>query len=139
MTITIIFADSDEEVEVEVEEFTSLEDVFPHPKESPSEKTPTEKSPAEWSSFLDDEYNKPYFRELDYKVLKAYTTSTSYPPFELIFNAFEMTPLKDVKVVIIGQDPYINYNQAMGLCFSVPSETTTPPSLKNIFKEWTVF
>jgi len=56
-----------------------------------------------------------------------------YPPENLIFNAFQKTPFKDLKVLIVGQDPYINENEAMGLCFSIPKGTKVPPSLKNIY------
>ncbi|CAK87274.1 unnamed protein product (macronuclear) [Paramecium tetraurelia] len=68
-------------------------------------------------------------------IKKEYQTKTCYPPFEKIFNAFQLTPINKIKVVIVGQDPYINQNEAMGLCFSVPrSQTKIPPSLKNVYK-----
>jgi len=67
-------------------------------------------------------------------VQNAYATQTVYPPKELIFNAFKLTPINNIKVVIVGQDPYINPKQAMGLSFSVPRGTAVPPSLRNIYK-----
>lgn len=88
-----------------------------------------------WKSVLIEEFNKPYFKNLVAFVKSEYATKTIFPPGKLIFNAFEQTPFNDVKVVIIGQDPYHGPNQAMGLCFSVPEGIPLPPSLKNIYKE----
>ena len=88
-----------------------------------------------WSSILDEEFKKEYFIHLKEFVDKSYQSSTCYPPKELIFNALRLTPFEEVKVVIIGQDPYHGPNQAHGLCFSVNDEIAFPPSLINIFKE----
>lgn len=88
-----------------------------------------------WKEALADEFEQPYFRELTNRVRQAYSTATVFPPGSLIFNAFNLTPLDRVKVVILGQDPYHNYGQAMGLSFSVPDGCPIPPSLQNIYKE----
>ncbi len=89
-----------------------------------------------WKEALKAEFDKPYFTQL-VATLKAEKTSGKviYPPGRLIFNAFQCTPIKKVKVVIIGQDPYHNPGQAHGLSFSVPDGVKAPPSLLNIFKE----
>ena len=76
-----------------------------------------------------------YFEELWQKVNEAYVADQCFPPKKEIFRALELTPFEKVKVVIIGQDPYHNFQQANGLCFSVSENVTAPPSLKNIFKE----
>lgn len=90
----------------------------------------------DWAKALDAEFKKPYYRELYNFVKEEYATTTIYPPAEDIFNALHYTPLNEVKVVILGQDPYHNVNQAHGLCFSVlPSQPDIPPSLQNIYKE----
>ena len=90
----------------------------------------------DWAEVLKDEFKKPYYRELYNFVKEEYATTTIYPPAEDIFNALHYTPLNEVKVVILGQDPYHNVNQAHGLCFSVlPSQPDIPPSLQNIYKE----
>ena len=90
----------------------------------------------DWAQALREEFKKPYYREL-YNFVKAeYARTTIYPPADDIFNALHYTPLSEVKVVILGQDPYHNVNQAHGLCFSVlPSQKEIPPSLQNIYKE----
>ena len=89
----------------------------------------------DWADALKDEFRKPYYRELYNFVKEEYATITIYPPSEDIFNALHYTPLNEVKVVILGQDPYHNVNQAHGLCFSVlPSQPDIPPSLQNIYK-----
>lgn len=88
-----------------------------------------------WKTHLQDEFNSPYFKELIAFVKEDYTNTTCFPPGKLIFNAFEKCHFNDLKVVIIGQDPYHNYNQANGLCFSVNDDIAHPPSLINIFKE----
>ena len=91
---------------------------------------------ATWREKLAPEFTKPYFAQI-----KQFLTSqkaggaTIFPPGPLIFNAFEQTPFDKVRVVILGQDPYHNPGQAMGLCFSVPKRTPVPASLKNIYKE----
>lgn len=88
-----------------------------------------------WKRVLEDEFLKPYFGELKQKLLISKKQNRIYPPSDLIFNAFNLTPFNKVKVVILGQDPYHQPNQAMGLSFSVPSSVKIPPSLKNIYKE----
>ncbi len=88
-----------------------------------------------WGEVLKDEFTAPYFSDLkDFLVIEK-TKHTVYPPGKLIFNAFDQTPFNDVKVVILGQDPYHGIGQAHGLCFSVPKGIKSPPSLVNIFKE----
>ncbi len=89
----------------------------------------------DWLTALTTEFHKPYYRELFQFVQKEYNTTTIFPPAEDIFNAFHLTPLSKVKVVIIGQDPYHNDGQAHGLCFSVKPKVDIPPSLMNIYKE----
>lgn len=85
---------------------------------------------------MTEEFKKPYFSELVQYLKKAKKEgATIYPPGPLIFNAFELTPFDKVKVVILGQDPYHNPGEAMGLCFSVPKDVRVPPSLKNVYKE----
>lgn len=88
-----------------------------------------------WNDFLNSEFEKPYFKELSKKVKEESELYNVFPKKEDRLKAFELTDLDDVKVVILGQDPYINYGEAMGLCFSVPVGVKIPPSLKNIFKE----
>lgn len=88
-----------------------------------------------WKEKLADEFEKPYFKELTDFVRQEYKTQVCYPPGKLIFNAFNLCPFDQVKVVIIGQDPYHGPGQAQGLCFSVNDGIPFPPSLQNIFKE----
>jgi uracil-DNA glycosylase len=89
-----------------------------------------------WKRVLAQEFEQPYFQVLTTFVKKEMAEGkTLYPPGPLIFNAFAQTPIDKVKVVILGQDPYHNPNQAMGLSFSVPRDVRTPPSLVNIYKE----
>ena len=88
-----------------------------------------------WKEKLTDEFEKPYFKELTDFVRQEYKTQVCYPPGILIFNAFNLCPFDQVKVVIIGQDPYHGPGQAHGLCFSVNDGIPFPPSLQNIFKE----
>jgi len=88
-----------------------------------------------WKRVLGSEFEKPYFAALTDFVRQAYSSGTCYPPAELIFNAFNRTPFDKVKVVILGQDPYHEPGQAQGLCFYVPPDVQTPPSLVNIAKE----
>ena len=88
-----------------------------------------------WKKQLQEEFEKPYFLQLTSFVKSEYTTQTIYPPAKLIFNAFEQCPFDQVKVVILGQDPYHGPGQAHGLCFSVKDGIDFPPSLRNIFKE----
>lgn len=87
-----------------------------------------------WKKYLNTEFAKPYFKELSKFLTENYKNKTIYPPKPQVFSAFK-TPLDDVKVVIIGQDPYHGPGQAHGLAFSVQPDVKTPPSLKNIFKE----
>ena len=89
----------------------------------------------EWKDFFNSQRELPYYQNLHEKVLQEYNCKIVYPPLNLIYNAFKLTPFNDVKVVIMGQDPYHNHHQAMGLAFSVPENEVLPPSLKNIFKE----
>lgn len=88
-----------------------------------------------WKPFLQPEFETSYFKDLEAFVDKEYKVNQCFPPENLIFNAFNTCPLSHLKVVIIGQDPYHNYNQANGLCFSVNDNEKHPPSLVNIFKE----
>ena len=88
-----------------------------------------------WTEILAPIKNSEYFEDLWQKVGEAYATSKCFPPKNQIFRAFELTSFENVKVVIIGQDPYHNDFQANGLCFSVSEKVSSPPSLKNIFKE----
>ena len=88
-----------------------------------------------WEPFFKSIEEKDYYRSLMTFIDDEYSHKTIYPPRELLFNAFELTSVKNIKVVILGQDPYHNPNQAMGLSFSVPNGEALPPSLQNIFKE----
>ncbi len=91
---------------------------------------------ASWKEALTDEFGKPYFKLLtDFLRAEKAAGKAIYPPGPLIFNAYNTTPINEVKVVILGQDPYHNPGQAMGLSFSVPKGTRIPPSLRNINKE----
>lgn len=90
---------------------------------------------SSWQSALAPEFEKDYFKNLTDFVRNEYRTKKVFPPGKLIFNAFDQCPLDEVKVVIIGQDPYHNDGQAHGLCFSVNDGIEFPPSLINIFKE----
>lgn len=88
-----------------------------------------------WRQRLQPEFDKPYFETLTAFVREEYKRTRCYPPGRLIFNAFNLCPFDKVKVVLIGQDPYHEPGQAMGLCFSVNDGIPFPPSLQNIFKE----
>jgi uracil-DNA glycosylase len=88
-----------------------------------------------WKARLQPEFEKPYFQNLIRFVKEEYATQTVYPPGSKIFNAFDACPFDQVKVVLLGQDPYHGAGQAHGLAFSVNEGVTTPPSLVNIFKE----
>ena len=91
---------------------------------------------ASWLNRLASEFEKPYMRGLEAFLAQEFSAKkVIYPPFDLTFNAFCQTPFDQVKVVIIGQDPYHGPGQAHGLCFSVPKGIPAPPSLQNIFKE----
>ena len=89
----------------------------------------------DWLEPLRPEFSKPYYARLYKTVLKEYQTRRIYPPADDIFNAFALTPLAKVKVVILGQDPYHGDGQAHGLCFSVKPDVEIPPSLQNIYQE----
>ncbi len=89
----------------------------------------------DWLPVVEAECKKPYYRELYKFVKEEYATRVIYPPSDEIFTAFHLTPLKDVKVLILGKDPYHEPNQAQGLSFSVPKDQQIPPSLQNIYKE----
>ena len=88
-----------------------------------------------WDSVLSEEFEKDYFLRIKSFIDEEYQTKTVYPPYEEIFNAFKLTPIDNVKVVILGQDPYHEAGQAHGLAFSTPDGRLIPRSLKNIFKE----
>jgi len=87
-----------------------------------------------WREKLKGEMDKRYYRELVDKVQEEYKNETCYPPEDKIFNAFNLCPFDKVKVVIMGQDPYFNPGQAMGLSFSVPDGVQLPPSLKTLYR-----
>lgn len=89
----------------------------------------------QWEPFLQQEREKPYFQSLRWAVEKAYATSTVYPPQEKLFEALRLTPPSETRCVILGQDPYHQPMQAMGLAFSVEQGVKLPPSLRNIYKE----
>lgn len=89
----------------------------------------------DWLPALQGEFQKDYYKQLFSFVKQEYSTQVIYPPADDIFNALHLTPLKDVKVLILGQDPYFNERQAHGLCFSVQPGVDIPPSLKNIYAE----
>lgn len=92
----------------------------------------------DWDELLKDEFRKEYYQNLRGFLKHAYSTQVVYPDMFDIFNAFKLTAFSDVKVVIVGQDPYINAGEAHGLAFSVLPNAKTPPSLQNIFKELAV-
>lgn len=89
----------------------------------------------DWLPAIKGEFQKPYYKKLHETIVQEYRTGQIFPDAEDLFNAFHLTPLKDVKVVILGQDPYHNVGQAHGLCFSVKPGVEVPPSLVNIYKE----
>lgn len=88
-----------------------------------------------WEHIFTKEFSQPYFLQLKEFLVEEYAKGEVFPPKKLLFNAFDTTSFFDSKVVILGQDPYIHPNQAMGLAFSVPSSQPVPPSLANIKKE----
>ncbi len=90
---------------------------------------------GDWLEAVGGEFKKPYYKDLFAFVKNEYATHVVYPPSDDIFNALHLTPLKDVKVLILGQDPYFNEGQAHGLCFSVQPGIDIPPSLVNIYSE----
>ena len=90
----------------------------------------------DWLHAIGEEFNEPYYLSLRKFLINEYRSTTVFPPADDIFNAFHFTPLSKVKVVLLGQDPYHNINQAMGLSFSIPTDQPDiPPSLVNIFTE----
>ena len=89
----------------------------------------------DWLEAISGEFKKPYYRDLYQFVKEEYSRTAVYPPADDIFNAFHFTPLSKVKVLLLGQDPYHNVNQAHGLSFSVSVSQKIPPSLQNIYKE----
>lgn len=91
--------------------------------------------PDSWKNVLAEEFDKPYFKELENFIAQERKFKTIYPAPENVFSAFELTPFEQVNVLILGQDPYHGENQAHGLCFSVKPGVKTPPSLVNIYKE----
>jgi uracil-DNA glycosylase len=90
---------------------------------------------ASWDAKLANEFSKPYFLTLSKTVQESYKKGPVFPASELVFNAFKLCPFDQVKVVILGQDPYHGPGQALGLSFSVPENFPIPPSLRNIYKE----
>ena len=88
-----------------------------------------------WDKFFKEEESKEYYKNLMNEVNKSYEKSVVFPPKDKIFNAFTLTPLSNLKVVILGQDPYHGFGQAQGLAFSTPSNIKNPPSMANILKE----
>ena len=89
----------------------------------------------DWLPAIQGEFKKPYYRQLFEFVKEEYSRAVVYPPADDIFNAMHFTPLSEVKVLILGQDPYHNVGQAHGLCFSVKPDVEIPPSLVNIYQE----
>ena len=90
---------------------------------------------GDWAKALDQEFHKDYYRKLYAFVKEEYAKNVVYPPADRLFTALHLTPLDKVRVVILGQDPYHEPGQAMGMSFSVPEGVEIPPSLKNIYKE----
>ena len=88
-----------------------------------------------WEDFFKEEEKKEYYQNLMSQVNKAYETTTVFPPKDKIYNAFDLTPLENTKVVLLGQDPYHGAGQAQGLAFSTPSDIKNPPSMRNMLKE----
>lgn len=88
-----------------------------------------------WDDFFKQEESKEYYKNLMKNVNTSYKNTVVFPPKDKIFNAFTLTPLEELKVVILGQDPYHGFGQAQGLAFSTPSNITNPPSMRNILKE----
>ena len=89
----------------------------------------------DWQLFLEKEFTEPYFLDLNKAIATAYKSYTCYPPKQFIFNAFDTCKFKNLKVVIIGQDPYHGDGQANGLAFSINDGCAIPPSLRNVFRE----
>jgi uracil-DNA glycosylase len=97
--------------------------------------TDTHTIPESWQAVIGDELEKPYFQQLQQFVAEERQNHTVYPPAEDVYNALKLTPYDQVRVLLLGQDPYHDENQAHGLCFSVRPGIKPPPSLVNIFKE----
>lgn len=91
--------------------------------------------PKSWQSAIGEEFNKPYFKKLDEFVTRERKSFKVFPPEKDVFSALQLTPLDEVNILLLGQDPYIREGQAHGLCFSVRPGVTVPPSLRNIYKE----
>jgi uracil-DNA glycosylase len=91
--------------------------------------------PSAWQPVVDEEFGKPYFQKLQEFLAEERANYTVYPPENEVFTAFQLTPYEKVNVLLLGQDPYHDENQAHGLCFSVRPGVRPPPSLVNIFKE----
>jgi uracil-DNA glycosylase len=89
----------------------------------------------DWKIRLKDQFEQPYFQNIQEELNCKIKNENIYPPIELVFNALNLTSFEETQVIIIGQDPYHGNGQANGLCFSVPDQVNLPPSLKNIFKE----
>jgi uracil-DNA glycosylase len=107
-----------------------------HSQKNKSPMKPTIQIEPSWHDALQSEFEQPYFQEIkSFLMTERAAGKTIYPPGGLIFNAFNSTPFQQVKVVILGQDPYHGAGEAMGLSFSVPQGVRTPPSLQNIYKE----
>lgn len=98
-------------------------------------KTMLSNLPSDWTAFLSDEINRDYFRDLECFIEEIYEKECCYPPLPFVFSAFKECSFSQVKVVLLGQDPYHGEGQAHGLSFSVPQGIKEPPSLRNIFKE----
>ena len=90
---------------------------------------------TDWNPLLKQEFEKPYWKELQQDIFEERTNHNIFPPNEEVFAALHLTPYSDVKILILGQDPYHGEGQAHGLCFSVKEGVAIPPSLRNIFKE----
>jgi len=88
-----------------------------------------------WEKIIEDEIQKPYYQKLEKEIDKRYENSIVFPEKENIFKAFTLTPIENLKVVILGQDPYHGFGQAQGMSFSTPKEIKNPPSMVNILKE----
>ena len=91
--------------------------------------------PPDWRNILQDEFQKPYWSELESKITNARQTTTVYPRTEQVFTAFEACSFASCKLLLLGQDPYHGPKQAHGLSFSVPEGIKIPPSLRNMYKE----
>jgi len=96
---------------------------------------PKKRKKMTWQDFFKEEEQKDYYKNLIKQIDIAYENSVVFPPKDKIFNAFNLTPLDNLKIVILGQDPYHGKGQAQGLAFSTPSDIKNPPSMRNILKE----